>query len=290
MKCLVLGSSGQVGAALTSYLRNQNLTVLEYDLARSPKEDLRLYPNPLLEQLVEASDFVFFLAFDVGGAIYLKTYQTSYEFLSNNMKITQFTFEVLRKFKKPFIFASSQMANMSHSPYGVLKAAGDYFTRALGGILVKFWNVYGIEHDLKKSHVITDFILKAMKTRHIDMLTDGSEERQFLYSEDASRALLTLAQNYSTLSREDAYHVTNFEWTSIRSIAEMIGKHFPGTKITASQEKDRVQLSTRNEPNPSIRTIWQPCISLEEGIAHMVAHYTNACGSVPKEVVQPSLR
>ena len=274
MKCLILGSSGQIGSALTAYLRAQGVEAIEFDIARSPDEDLRLFPNPLLESLVEASDFVFFLAFDVGGAVYLKTYQNTYDFISNNTKIMQVTFEVLRKFQKPFIFASSQMASMAHSPYGLLKAVGDYYTQSLGGLIVKFWNVYGAEHDLKKSHVITDFILKAMKNRKIDMMTNGLEERQFLNAEDASRALLTLAKNYTTVSRKEPLHVTNFEWTSVLDIAEMVARHFPGTKIVPAEEKDSVQLNQRNEPDSSIRKYWQPSVSLQEGIEKMVAHYT----------------
>jgi nucleoside-diphosphate-sugar epimerase len=274
MKYLILGSAGQIGAALTDYLRNQNEEVIEYDLVRSPKEDLRLYPNPLLESLVASCDFVFFLAFDVGGAVYLKTYQNSYEFISNNTKIMQVTFEILRKFQKPFIFASSQMAAMSHSPYGLLKAIGDYFTHSLGGLIVKFWNVYGAEHDFKKSHVITDFILKAMKHKKIDMLTDGLEERQFLYAEDACKALYILSKNYADVSRNDPLHITNFKWTSVLDIAQIVSKHFPGTEITQAHEKDSVQLSQRNEPDPSIRKYWEPSIALEVGIEKMVAHYT----------------
>lgn len=275
MKYLILGSSGQIGAALTEYLKNQKEEVIEYDITRSDKEDLRLYPNPLLERLVESADFVFFLAFDVGGATYLKTYQKSYEFISNNTKIMNGTFEILKRLKKPFIFASSQMSNMSHSPYGILKAVGECYTRSLDGLIVKFWNVFGVEHDLKKSHVITDFILKAMRQKKIDMLTDGMEERQFLYAEDACRALVVLAQNYAKISRDEPLHISNFKWNSVLSIAQMVAAHFPGTEIVAAKEKDSVQLSQRNEPDPAIHQYWRPSIRVEEGIEKMVAHYTN---------------
>lgn len=274
MRYLILGSSGQVGAALTEYLRSQKEEVIEYDLVRSSKEDLRLYPNPLLESLVHSADFVFFLAFDVGGSLYLKTYQNSFEFLSNNAKIMEFTFQTLKKFAKPFIFASSQMANMLHSPYGLLKALGDQYTRTLGGLIIKFWNVYGIEKDLAKSHVITDFILKARQNGRIDMLTNGEEERQFLFADDACRALTVLAQNYGSIPRDVPLHITSFAWTSIKVVAAMIAKHFPETTITAAKEKDTIQLSQRNEPDPSIQKWWQPSVTIEEGIEKMVAYYT----------------
>ena len=73
-------------------------------------------------------------------------------------------FGLIEKYKKPFVFASSQMSNMSYSPYGVLKRVGELYTKSLGGLIVKFWNVYGIEKDMNKAHVITDFIRKGFET------------------------------------------------------------------------------------------------------------------------------
>jgi hypothetical protein len=42
------------------------------------------------------------------------------------------------------------MAEMSYSSYGMLKALGEKITRDLGGLVVKFWNVYGLRTDPKK--------------------------------------------------------------------------------------------------------------------------------------------
>ena len=79
------------------------------------------------------------------------------------------------------------MSNMGYSNYGVLKKIGENYTKVLKGITVKFWNVYGVEKDLSKSHVITDFILKGLKYKTVKMLTNGKEEREFLYAEDCCR-------------------------------------------------------------------------------------------------------
>jgi nucleoside-diphosphate-sugar epimerase len=89
-------------------------------------------------------------------------------------------FALLEKYNKRFIFASSQMSNMSYSPYGVMKRVGELYTTSLRGLIVKFWNVYGIEKDYEKSHVITDFIRKGFEEGDFEMMTDGTEERQFL--------------------------------------------------------------------------------------------------------------
>ena len=266
MRYLVLGSSGQVGAALTRYLRQLNHEVLTFDLVASAEQDLRIPYNPDLLEKMQKAEFIFFLAFDVGGSRYLKLYQNTYEFVANNTKLMANTFELLNTMQKPFIFASSQMSNMSYSPYGQLKALGELYTKILGGIVVKFWNVYGVEHDLEKSHVITDFLLKARQNKYIDMMTDGSEQRQFLYADDCSECLLNLSQHYTSIPRTEELHITNFEWHSILDVANIIADLYPGTQIQPAKNRDEVQLDKRNEPHPFILNYWKPKTELAQGI------------------------
>jgi len=209
-----------------------------------------------------------FLAFDVGGSRYLKKYQHTYDFIHNNALINAFTFEQLKKYNKPFIYTSSQMANMSYSPYGVCKSLGEVYTKSLDGLTVKFWNVYGPEKDLEKSHVVTDFILKA-KEGKISMMTDGKELRQFLHAEDCSNALYILSQKYDEIDRDSNLHITSFEWNSIMEIAEIISEEIP-CEIIPSNEIDTVQLDKRNEPDPYILNFWKPEISLREGINKII--------------------
>ena len=72
-------------------------------------------------------------------------------------------FGLIEKYKKPFVFASSQMSNMSYSPYGVLKRVGELYTKSLGGLIVKFWNVYGIEKDMTKHMSLQISFVKDLK-------------------------------------------------------------------------------------------------------------------------------
>ena len=147
MKVTILGSSGQIGAYLTEYLRKKGHEVIEFDKNFDEKHDMTVIPNIKLHGAIHQSDFVFFLAFDVGGSHYLKKYQHTFKFLDNNARMMVNAFEYIQKYKKPFVFASSQMSNMSYSPYGVMKRVGELYTKSLNGLIVKFWNVYGIETD-----------------------------------------------------------------------------------------------------------------------------------------------
>lgn len=266
MKYLVLGSEGQIGLELCKFLKKEGHDVVEFDIAKNLNQDLRI--PQIIDELVIECDFVMFLAFDVGGSRYLKKYQHTFDFIENNTKLTLYTFESLKKYKKPFIFASSQMANMSYSPYGVCKSLGEIFSKSLNGLIVKFWNVYGPEHDLEKSHVITDFIIKA-KNGQITMMTDGKEERQFLHAEDCSRCLMILSEKYHEIDREANLHITNFEWNTILEVAEIIKEKIP-CDVIPSSEIDTVQLNKRNEPDPYILNFWKPKITLSEGINKII--------------------
>jgi len=270
MNYLVLGSEGQIGHPLCDYLKRMGHEAAGFDIASNSEEDLR-HNGALLMQRMHRADFVFFLAFDVGGARYLKTYQHTYEFISNNIKILGTTFELLRAMDKPFIFASSQMANMAHSSYGVLKALGDFYTRTLDGLVVKFWNVYGLEHDPRKFHAVTDFILKAKREGRIELLTTGEETRQFLHTDDSSEALYLLSQPelYRAVPRTDKLHITTFEWRSILDVARIIGREI-GVPVIPGAGTDDIQRFHKNEPDPNILKYWKPKVSLESGLKKVI--------------------
>ena len=272
MKVTVLGSSGQVGAYLTDYLIKNGHTVTGLDIVNSPDQDLTIIPNQLLQQAIADSDFVFFLAFDVGGSRYLKKYQHTYQFINNNTRIMANVFDLLEKHKTPFVFASSQMSNMSYSPYGVLKNVGEMYTKALGGLIVKFWNVYGIERDADKAHVITDLIRKGMETGVISLLTDGQEQREFLYAEDCCAALTTVMNNYTDFNSNDNLHITSFSAMRIIDVAEIIMNcfHAAGKKdvtVYIGPDKDTVQQDRKNQADTYILNWWQPQVSIHDGIA-----------------------
>jgi len=271
MKVTILGSSGQIGAYLTEYLRKNDYEVTEFDIARHHGEDLTQIPNLNLDRAIKNADFVFFLAFDVGGSRYLKKYQHTFDFLNNNARMMVNVFDLLKKYNKRFVFASSQMSNMGYSPYGACKKLGELYTTALKGLTVKFWNVYGIEKDMDKAHVITDFIRKGFEEGEFEMMTDGTEERQFLYAEDCCEGLETVMRNYTDFKPEDPLHITSFNSTSIKDVAHIIQGCFNridrmDVKIKPGLAKDSVQMDKRNEADIFISAWWLPRTGIDKGI------------------------
>ena len=271
MNITILGSAGQIGAYLSEYLKDKGHHVSNVDIVNGVQYDLRVTPNTVVENAIQYADFVFFLAFDVGGSRYLKKYQHTFEFVNNNTRMMANTFRLLGKFKKRFVFASSQMSNMSYSPYGVMKRVGELYTKSLNALIVKFWNVYGIEKDMEKAHVITDFIRKGFEEGDFEMMTDGTEERQFLYAEDCCEALETVMLNYKDFKPTDELHITSFNATSIKDVAAIIMGQFniinKPVKIKPGLAKDSVQMDKRNEADTYITGWWIPKTTIDRGIA-----------------------
>tara|TARA_B100000900_G_scaffold217621_1_gene184343 strand:- start:439 stop:1305 length:867 start_codon:yes stop_codon:yes gene_type:complete len=285
MRVTVLGSSGQIGAYLTKYLRDKGHDVREFDIVNGEDQDMTKIPNCDLHARISTSEFVFFLAFDVGGSHYLQKYQHTFKFIDNNTRMMANVFGYLEQYKVPFVFASSQMSNMSYSPYGVLKRVGELYTKSLSGLIVHFWNVYGIEKDMEKAHVITDFIRKGFESLNdegvgaVQMMTDGQEARQFLYAEDCCEALETIMDNYDKFKTYDPLHITSFEYTTISKVAEIITKlFFNEEKIVTflcGDSKDEVQKDKKNEADKFITSWWKPKVSINDGIKKVFEEMKN---------------
>ena len=257
MNVLVLGSEGLVGSALCRELKNCGHNVTHWDISLSIDHDLSNIVNiQKLKHVIDNVDFVFFLAYDVGGAKYIS--DVNFNFINRNIMIMFNTFNLLEG--KRFIFASSTMYNMNNV-YGTLKYVGEHYTKQLGGLSVRFWNVYGREESSEKSHVIADMIHKWKMKGYIDLMTTGEEERQFLHTDDCAKALTTLMDNYEDVKlTESSVDVTNFEWIKIKDVAKFICDDIRVTDVKITTH-DR-----RNEPREFILRYWKPEIQLRSAI------------------------
>lgn len=272
MRVLILGNRGQIGSFLEKFLVKKGITVVGLDLESDPSEDLRKINSVALDSLIDKSDFVFFLAYDVGGSTYLQERQSNFDFINNNSLIMSNCFASLRRVGKPFIFASSQMSNMIFSNYGLLKAIGERYTLSLQGISVKFWNVYGYESDALKFHVISDFIKMAINEGQIRMKTTGEEFRDFLFAEDCCEGLYQLMTGYSELDKSQSYDLASGTWTSILDVAQIISKKLD-VPVIRGNLKDDVQKLVSNEPRMNQLKNWSPSTSLSEGISEIIQSF-----------------
>ena len=187
-------------------------------------------------------------------------------------------FRLLSKHKKKFIFASSQMSNMDFSPYGTLKRLGEDLSKSLNCLYVKFWNVYGIEKEIEKSHVITDFVRMAINKKKINMLTNGNESREFLYADDCSRGLFKIMVNFNFfVKKKKELHLTTAKKIKIIQIAKIIKKILLKKnikiEIRPSNKKDNLQNNVNNLSNNFFLKYWKPKYSIKSGIEKIIGYH-----------------
>lgn len=282
-RVLVLGSRGQIGAPLTTHLKERGHKVIEWDKKIGPYRDIA--DNRNIQNLIadfSASDTVVFLAFSVGGSKFLAKEDKRYPNIEENVRIMANAFLAQHTTETPCLFSSSQMSNMLHTNYGMLKSLGERYCASLHNTWVcRFWNVYGPEDPTsRKSHVITDFIHKARTKGKVEMLTDGRERRQFLHVDDCTRAITmwiedpgifpnSLYKTENNIELREPIDITSFHWTSVREVGQMVSDRL-GVKCILGPSKDNIQLGIENEPRELIKKIWRPEISLELGISHII--------------------
>ena len=137
---LVLGGSGLVGDALCKHLLACGEEVINVDIKNGPEYDIRTMDLSVYSHV----DYVWFLAWDVGGAKYLTAQKNLINILHNNTLLCERVFAFLEATQIPFLFATTQLAEPDNT-YGITKILGQEWTKLLNGKSARFWNVYGWE-------------------------------------------------------------------------------------------------------------------------------------------------
>jgi nucleoside-diphosphate-sugar epimerase len=259
MKSLVLGSSGRVGSALCGHLRQEGDVVGEFDVIRDPRQDARTARLPL-----DSYDRVFLLAWDVGGAKYLNVPETQSVQLEWNTGILRNVLPQIADAGIHLTFVSSQLAQEPSSAYGITKRLGELWTRAIGGLSVRLWNAYGtVEAISQRSQAISDFVVQAVTTGEIQVLTSGAERKRFVHLDDIAVGL-HLAASSSGFDGE-VLDLASPVVYSIREVATMVAE-IAGVEVSFG-DAPGTEASLTNYTNvPGWCERW----SLRDGVAEMV--------------------
>lgn len=117
----------------------------------------------------------------------------------------------------PTVFVSSQLSN-EHIPYGSVKRVGESWAEEHGNArTVQLWNVYGIEKDGIKSHVVNDWVSTCLRFGTVQPRSNGLESRQFLHTDEAAAAFIDMAEHWDKVPQY--VHLTSGKWTSLRALA-----------------------------------------------------------------------
>jgi len=263
MKYLVIGSSGFVGSYLTKYLIAQGDSVVQYDIKNTHKEDARCEKLYLDDNV----DRIIFLAWDVGGAKYLYEGKTQLQQFYNNTKICINSFDQIEDSGKPFLFVSSQLAEECVDAYSVTKRMAELWAIAMGGKVVRLWNVYGnYEPISERSHVVSDFVNQALIYGKISMISDGRERKRFIYIEDACDGMI-----HAFESNQGVVDIANAKPISIMYVALSISKLIQ-CKISFPNERHRQDLGYIKNGFGD----WKAKVEFEEGIAKTINTFREA--------------
>jgi len=251
---LILGGAGLLGSTLIKELKNRGHETVSLDLKDGC--DLRHIDDAPFRN----ADRVWFLAWDTGGAKYIEAVDSQHEQYRHNCELCARVFDALARTKKPFVFASSQLAGLP-TAYGATKSMAANWTLQLGGKVGRLWNAYGWEHPDKRSHVITDLVLAGIQKQRVSCLTNGRERRRFLYKTDTVAALLQLME-----SPQQMAEIAGSEWVTIGDIANEIGKQLEVPVQLGDLEGSEVMI----DPQVTLPG-WEPRVTLSEGIARVIS-------------------
>jgi nucleoside-diphosphate-sugar epimerase len=251
---LILGGSGLIGKELHKRLILNGEQAVNLDIKEGT--DLR---TSSLEKYADV-DYVWFLAWDSGGAKYLANEKNFLNIYKNNLQLCNAIFSFIEKYNKPFLFTSSQLA-ASDTPYGISKLLGEEWGKLLGGKIVRLWNVYGWEAPDERSHVIPDLIIQALTNKKIELMTSGEERRQFIFVEDCVQNLIRIRElNGNTFS------LTNGKWLMIKEVAATIAS---ALKIEVALGKDK-GYEHLIEPTDLVKNKFVFNYPLEDGINKII--------------------
>ena len=143
------------------------------------------------------------------------------------------------------------------------------------GILTNLYGPYD-RFDISNGHVIPSLIAKAhdaVKNGHdLEVWGDGAAERDFLYSEDAARAILYC---FDHDQKNQLINISSGQGVSIRHVAEIIGGASGVKNIRFATDKP-TGIPRRVVNNQRLLDLgFKPSVSMEEGLMETYRWYAN---------------
>lgn len=181
------------------------------------------------------------------------------------------------------------------TPYAAAKVAQDMYVSSYGRTYGLEWstirpfNMYGPNSHWQgfRGELIPKMIVRAMNRQPLVLFGDGLQSRDFVYVEEAARAVVTAAE--TPACRRKCFNFCSGKATSVRKIAEEICGHFdlePAQYIRneASRPGDVMHHLGDNAMCKELMG-FSPEITIEEGIPHTIAWFESLPFS-PKELLQ----
>lgn len=171
------------------------------------------------------------------------------------------------------------------APYDVSKAATDLIARSYAhtyGVptaTTRFANIYG-PGDLNPSRLVPEVIIAALDGRPAIIRSDGSPERDLLFSDDAADAYLAIADQLDDPAGGafgEAFNAGTGRSTSVREVVETIIRQVGGDARAeyrgAGVPPGEIDRQAVDPAKLQQLTGWAPRVDLASGIERTVAWY-----------------
>ncbi len=248
---LITGGAGFLGSAIQEQLFLRGVTKEQLTIPRSRDIDLRLWEN--CQQVVKGKNIVIHLAAKVGGIGFNQKYPAELFYDNAIMGIQIIEAARLAKVQKcvilgtvcaypkftPVPFREENLWNgypeETNAPYGLAKkmllVQSQAYRQQYGfnSIYLLPVNLYGPRDNFnpESSHVIPALIKKFTEAVRdgediVEVWGTGSASREFLYVDDAARAIVLAAEKYN---KSDPVNIGAGNEISIKKLVEIIANY-----------------------------------------------------------------
>ncbi len=172
---------------------------------------------------------------------------------------------------------------LPETPYAAAKVAQDMYVYSYGRsyglpwMTIRIFNMYGPNSHWQgfRGELIPKMIVRAMNGEPLIIFGNGQQTRDFVYVEDAARALITMAGSTGCMGKTIQF-CTGVE-TPVYRIAELVCEQFginPETGIRRETERPGdVQRQVGNNARFLKEVGFEPTVSIREGIRKTVEWY-----------------
>jgi UDP-glucose 4-epimerase len=186
------------------------------------------------------------------------------------------------------------------TPYAAAKVAQDMYVRSYGQtyglpwVTIRPFNMYGPNSHWQghRGELIPKMIVRAMNNEPLVVFGQGDQTRDFVYVEDAAKAIIALTKNATCINCSINF-CSSIE-TSIKRIAELICYHFglDPEKFIQKQPARPGDVKRHLGSNKKIKELLgiSPEISMEEGLRKTIAWFQSLPFKPEEMIFQEVLR
>ncbi len=256
----ITGASGFLGRHLIKELKRQEFTFSVFD-----RKEHSLFNAASLKNFVSNSDIIVHLAgVNKDGDLE--------DMLKVNILGTKTLLDAIIAYNKniKFIFASSLGIYQEHDIFGLSKKIveeliSEYAEKhKFKSVILRYSNIYGLGARPFKNSALTTFVHLVKKGEPITLYGDGTQERDYLYVDDAISALVESFRCNS--EKTETYDVCSGSKISINELLIIITKISKKT-VRINKEKNSLPQPIYMYPE-KLRHLsnWYPEVSLEQGL------------------------